>query len=566
MVKVKDNQIFVETATLEAKIEKGYLVYLKSKITGEEFINVHAPYCVPALELVYNNNEAFGIGEMKFGCTEVFQLSDRLAEIRFSNWDGDGVITVSEDPETHDLLIKPSAYSSRPGVKACRWNISGIRPDLQLVAPFFQGVKLDLSDPLIRNTHWEWPVMWEAGFAILQGEKGGFWVHCRDTQYRYKALTVGRDDCTNSLGFETEAYGPLDNNLAAGGIEWRINVYKGGWEVPASIYRDWLWEAYDLKKQEDRRKDWFYDIKMAICWCPTDIRILESLSRKVDPRKVIIHLPHWRTDRYDTNYPTYIPSKEAIAFIERGKELGYHIMPHCNSMEVDPLNPVYDYVRDFQFRDVNTKRIRGWTWYEGKWDLEIPNSNAQLTKHRDKFLIIKIHPGLSMWRHILGERIFKAVSELDIDTIFIDITLNTFNLHNCLVENTTPTEGIKLLIDHVGSLYKGLAVGGEGLNEITMQGLSFAQAHLFKSWQNNNIEGLERTGGCPLNSFMYGKLCKLIGYSYLSGETEFEEIRMRVDEARGVLPTITFPSGKDPVEFIERPNKMVKMIFEKANS
>ncbi|NLO82093.1 MAG: hypothetical protein GX094_03410 [Clostridiales bacterium] len=563
MVRVSDNKISVETGTLEAKLENGHFVYLKSKITGDVFVNSNDS--VPALELVYNNNEAFGIGEMKFGNVDVFQLSDTLAEIRLSNWDGDGVITVSEDPETHDLLIKPSAYSSRPGVKACRWNISGIRSDLQLVAPFFQGVKLDLNDSLIKNTHWEWPVMWEAGLAILQGEKSGFWVHCRDTQYRYKALAVGRDESTYSLGFETEAYGPFDNNLAAGGIEWRINVYEGDWEVPASAYRDWLWEAYNLKKQESRRKEWFYDIKMAISWCPTDINILESLSKKVDPKKVIIHLPHWRPDRYDTNYPTYIPTKEAIEFIEKGKELGYYIMPHCNSMEVDPLNPVYDYVRDFQFRDAITKRIRGWSWYEGKWNLEVPNSNAQLKKHRDKLLMTKIHPGLSMWRHILSERIYKAVTELDIDTIFIDITLNTFNLNNCLVENTTSTEGMKLLIDQVGNLYKGLAVGGEGLNEITMQGLSFAQSHLFKSWQNNNIEGLERTGGCPLNAFMFDKLCKSIGYSYLSGETEFEEIRMKVDEGKGVLPTITFPRGKDPVEFIERPNKMVKMIFEKVN-
>lgn len=440
-----------------------------------------------------------------------------------------------------------------------------IRSDLQLVAPFFQGIKLDLGDPLVRDTHWEWPVMWEAGFAILQGKEGGFWVYCKDNKYRYKALDVGRSDYVNSLGFQTEAYGPIDNNLVAGGIEWRINVYKGGWEIPASNYRDWLWEVYDLKKEENRRKDWFYDVKMAISWCPTDIRILESLAHKVDPKKVIIHLPNWRPDRYDTNYPTYIPSKEAKAFIEKGKELGYHIMPHCNSMEVDPLNTVYDYVRDFQFKDINTKRIRGWTWYEGEWNLEIPNSNAQLTKHRDKCLIIKIHPGLSMWRHILGERIFNAVTELGIDSIFIDITLNTFNLHNCLVENMTSTEGMKLLIDHISRLSNGLAVGGEGLNEITMQGLSFAQAHLFKSWQNKNIDGLERTGGCPLNSFMYGKLCKLIGYSYLSGETEFEEIRMRVDEERGVLPTITFPYDKDPVEFLENPNKMVKAIFEKAN-
>ncbi|NLM10389.1 MAG: hypothetical protein GX213_06370 [Clostridiaceae bacterium] len=564
MVRVSGNQVFVETGTLEAKIENGCLAYLKSKVTGDVFVKSHND--VPALELVYSNNEAFGIGEAKFGNVEVFQLSDTLAEIRLGNWDGDGVITVSEDPETHDLLIKPSAYSSRPGVKACRWNITGIRPGLQLVAPFFQGVKLDLSDSLIRNTHWEWPVMWEAGFAILQGEKGGFWIHCRDTQYRYKALAVGRDGSVNSLGFETEAYGPFDNNLAAGGIEWRINVYEGDWDVPASIYRDWLWKAYDLNKQENRRKDWFYNIKMGISWCPTDIRILESLSKKVDPGRVVIHFPNWRPDRYDTNYPTYIPSKEAVAFIERGKELGYHIMPHCNSMEVDPLNPVYDYVKDFQFRDAISKKIMGWVWYEGKSDLGIPSSNAQLKKNRDKLLMTKIHPGLSMWRHILSERIYKAVAELDIDTIFIDITLNTFNIHNCLVENMTSTEGIKLLIDQVGSLYKGLAVGGEGLNEITMQGLSFAQSHLFKSWQNDNVEGLERTGGCPLNSFMYGKLCKLIGYSYLSGETEFEELRMKVDEAKGVLPTITFPRGKDPIEFLERPNKTIKMIFEKVNS
>lgn len=88
MVKVSGNKIFVETQTLEATIEKGYLISLKSKITGEEFIKADNIYRVPALELVYNNDEAFGIGEMKFGSVEAFQLSDRCAEIRFSNWDG----------------------------------------------------------------------------------------------------------------------------------------------------------------------------------------------------------------------------------------------------------------------------------------------------------------------------------------------------------------------------------------------------------------------------------------------------------------------------------------------
>ena len=67
-------------------------------------------------------------------------------------------------------------------------------------------------------------------------------------------------------------------------------------------------------------------------------------------------------------------------------------------------------------------------------------------------------------------------------------------------------------------------VGGEGLNEITMQGLSFAQAHLFKSWQTS-IDGLERAGGCDLNHYLFGKLCRTIGYSGLSGKTKDEELQ-----------------------------------------
>ena len=77
-------------------------------------------------------------------------------------------------------------------------------------------------------------------------------------------------------------------------------------------------------------------------------------------------------------------------------------------------------------------------------------------------------------------------------------------------------EGMKKIISHVASLGEGLVVGGEGLNEITMQGLSFAQAHLFKSW-HTSIKGLERTGGCKLNDFLFGKLCRTFGYANLGG-------------------------------------------------
>ena len=90
-----------------------------------------------------------------------------------------------------------------------------------------------------------------------------------------------------------------------------------------------------------------------------------------------------------------------------------------------------------------------------------------------------------------------AAATLDLETVFLDVTLVSQNLHNCFVEGLTSSEGMLRLIDHVGGLGRGLVVGGEGRNEVTARGLSFAQAHLFRSWQEN-AEGLERTGGCAL--------------------------------------------------------------------
>jgi hypothetical protein len=179
--------------------------------------------------------------------------------------------------------------------------------------------------------------------------------------------------------------------------------------------------------------------------------------------------------------------------------------------------------------------------------------------NRDKKVMVKIHPGLSMWRSILGDRILKASSELMLDTVFIDVTLCIWNIHNCIVESMAPTEGMNRLIKHISGLGNGLVVGGEGLNEITAQGLSFGQAHLFQSWQTS-IEGLEHTGGCPLNEFLFGKLCRTFGYSGLGGRDKDEELRMNIHLEHSAIPTITIDSAEE----ITNPNPAVKKILDIA--
>ena len=171
--------------------------------------------------------------------------------------------------------------------------------------------------------------------------------------------------------------------------------------------------------------------------------------------------------------------------------------------------------------------------------------------------MVKIHPGLSMWRSTLCSRIQEAQRQHGLKDVFVDVALNTFNLHNCLVENMTSTEGVNRLVHQIADL--GLSVGAEGLNETFFQGLSFAQVHLFKN-PRTTMEGLDRTGGCPLNSFLFGKLCRSFGYSGLSGRNADEELRARVHEANGALPTITIRSAAE----ITNPTPAVKRALDGA--
>ncbi len=549
------NTIVVETKTLNARLEKGFITSLRCKQTGREYIKKPETNTHTALQLIYSSG-VVNMSDDVSGNVTARLISRNTAEFVFHTWNGDGVLFISTDDNTGDLIIEPSAYSSRPGLLACRWNISGINDTLDLVAPFYQGVKLKLTDPLLKNTRWKWPFSWEAGLAILQAEKNGFWIHTQDDKYRFKGLQTSLDD-PYTLGFDSEAFGPIDNNLSAGGVSWRINTYSGDWRVPAQIYREWYWKTYDLHLEEKKRPNWLNNVKLALSWCPGDIAILEAVAKKIHPDKVLLHYSNWRSDPYDENYPTFIPSDDARRFIKKAQQMGFHVMPHFNSIDMDPSHPVFEQMRDFSYRDVESKVLQGWSWYNGK-GIGVPESNFNRTTNRDKKVMVKIHPGLGMWRSVLVENMQKAITDLSLDAAFIDVTLCIWNIHHSIVDNTTTSEGMNKLIKYVSGINNGIVVGGEGLNEITAQAQSFAQVHLFK----HGAEGYERGATCDLNNFLFGKICRSFGYSGLSGRNEQEALRMKVHVDLGTIPTITINKADD----IINPNAAVSEIFKIAST
>ena len=571
-MKLENNILTVETATQTATFENGAITSLVSKQSGARYIETDSGEV--GVSATWAGGET---RRLDTGAVECRLLSEKRAEFVYHSWYGDGVTYITSDDETGDILVRPCASSGRPGLKSCNFNIRGIDKNLYALTPSCQGFRQKLDDPLYcgegrgdpvssPGTVYQWPITWEIGLVIFESgreDRDGFWVHCRDDRYLPKSLAVGNAADPYRIALMSEAFGPLDNNKSAGGIVWRINVFEGGWRIPAKIYRDWHQKTYNTDREKSKRVSWLPEIKMAVSWADSNTAVLDAISKKTDPNGVLIHMASWRDYKYDQNYPDYTPSAAAAEYIEYGAKLGFKIAPHMNIMEVDPSHPVYPMVSDFQMLDIDKKTVYGWGWDNGRY-LGVPWTEYAKTDPRNRpyNIMAKIHTGLSLWHSELYKRMREVADRYPVASCFTDVTLCTYNLHNALVEGRSSTEGINDMIKMLGEIRGGLPIGGEGLNEITAQGLTFAQMHLYRHGHHSTPD-LARCGGdCALNDFILGDLCKTIGYSGLAGRSEDEYTRLKVYDDHNTIPTII---TNNPDEILN-PNPFVKGVFDRANS
>jgi len=75
------------------------------------------------------------------------------------------------------------------------------------------------------------------------------------------------------------------------------------------------------------------------------------------------------------------------------------------------------------------------------------------------------------------------------------------------------------------------------------------------------LEGIERTGGCNISDIFFGKVCRTIGYSGLTGKKDGDDLRLQLHLDHGAIPTFTNAS----VELLSKPTKLVNRVFELSN-
>ena len=172
-----------------------------------------------------------------------------------------------------------------------------------------------------------------------------------------------------------------------------------------------------------------------------------------------------------------------------------------------------------------------------------------------------VHTGISAWRRLLVERIAAVLVQTGAPAAFVDQSFAAFNNDNALVEGLTTGEGTQALTRELSALDGPPAVGGEGLNEVSMRHQTFAQVHLYYSWHGTHPL-LEKLNAVPVGHFLYGDLCRTMGYSNLKGDTPESMCRLRVHAALGALPTLTVRSAEE----IEQPSPGAQREIDRATS
>jgi hypothetical protein len=556
MIRLTEKGLIAESATTSVEFVGAKLVSIKSVQTGEAFLDRELAQDVPPCDLYHQVGKISPLGVHPLASEVHYHLlTERIAEIVLNDWECDVSLRVSIDEQTGDILVEPSAWTMQGGVAGIGLNVPGIMPGLDVVAPFQQGARLPLDHPQIQGKQADWPHSWEAGFLVFHGKEAGFTVQAWDEHSIFKQVRIGHEKSPHTVAFVTQAYGPLEQNRCVGNIAWRISAYQGDWSVPVKRYRDWLWEAYRLDRAKDMRPAWIDDIRLAVSWCPAVPELLDALAGHIDPQTVFLHVPHWRPYGYDQDYPSFTPSEEGRGFLEKARAMGFHVAPHANACQMNPDHPFFFQARDFCTRSPTDLRWGGWSWLpvEGWRSFGPPQSYSLMPVHKEWNVLVNVHLAWSPWRRQLTRQVAEMIQDLNLDSIFVDVSQLIHNSDNAILEGLRYAEGSRKLIRELAELAPQFCVAGEARNEISTQYLSMVQFHLYNYAHAVAMRGeevdwvLEAT--LPVNEVLFKGLTRGIGYNYGRGGNR----RAMIDATlkQGAIPTLIFGT-KDPVGELEK--------------
>ena len=420
-------------------------------------------------------------------------------------------IRISIDADTGDLVIQQHGISKY--IISIMWGCGYLNTQqVDVILPAHCGEIIDAASEIPKRgfRDFEYPERWEAQLAILQGGGGGFFVRSTDTTFRFKGVYHAPSGEHFGISFKTHNPAPFRDKNEITSVEWRLNAYRGDWQVPARIYRDWMETTFQPKQPPA----WVKDLELVV-YLNLRVDVLPELAKHVNPSTTLIYLLGWQNPSPDgsANHPDHTPGPEFGDFLEVAHSYGFRVMPYANPVSCSPTHPLYPEVEKFQLRHPFKGHKLGYRWNDPSY----PHSTAY------------INPASSTWRKYVVGQLKNVYETYPIDGFHLDINTLFRNDPNGLIEGLTCPEGNILLHKELLKAMPGIVLGGENVHEGT-----FFNTNLAQRWSHYNKQPH------PISSFLFSPWTVPYGFHVPNADGE-PELYRPFQEAYivwEVLPTI----------------------------
>lgn len=453
----------------------------------------------------------------------------------------------AEQTADGQVTVTGACADRAPGVMGLALALRGIPDDLEAIVPATSGLHFT-AETALSEFRAEWPISWEAGFLVFQGQGEGLLVMSDDRDLTFKALVLKHREGYWDVLLESHNQAPFADQTAHTAPPWLLIPYEGDWRVAARRYRELIASRHDLGAALAAQPAWAHEIRLCVL-LPVDETLLDPLAERCDPAQTLLYLPDWRTFGYDRNYPEYTARPEVKPFIDHAHRLGFRVMPHANYFGLDPLHPLYAKYEQYQLRDRDTGEKLWWDW----------------TRADPPIKFAYIHPGCAEWRKELIGRIAQSYRELGFDALHIDQTLCIFNHAGGLVDGLNCARGNLVFHEELRKALPEVALSGEGLDEVTFVEEAFAQRHVWGidhsngRWYRDQIDLAH-----PISSYLFTPHTTIYGYLGMASPSSDQLYSAWRQAYRwlNVIPTIAWPGA----EALARPAGFWDLAFREANA
>ena len=455
------------------------------------------------------------------GVESLLRFCDDAGGIRDLREGEDGAVLRTEAiPDGADVAVRQTGRRADGGVSGVWLGLGPLDAEkITLLVPGVGGVSLG-PDSAVADCTYHYPGAWGTPALIVQGADGGVLISADDPAQSFKALRVTRLRTAWRVGLLTLADPPWPGRTECRSARWRFTAYRGPWTVAAATQRAKVRRAFGLTPLAERRPKWIDSIRCLVRVVgggPVE-GPLRALAARVEPRKTLLYVPHWRTHPYDVMYPDYTPSDHALTLIELAHELRFRVMAHGNLVGISPFHPRIEEFRDAIERDPGTHGPVGW-----------------YLDRDTKGQIYCLNPAFAKVRKLLVDAFAGSHKQAGFDALHLDFPV-VVNSDTGPVEGMNSIHGTVRLLHELQAALPGVPLGTEGISDFM---LDCSWAQLGEPFWNDR-ESMGRYH--PVRAAVFSEFCSIYGHLGIPNQqTDLQAYLsfIEVHDRTGCLPTFT---------------------------